>query len=512
MKTSGTRYKSSITCMKLQAFEKITDLLARQHKISIREGNTWAANIEERWVFYKKTDVYTLPDDHILGFLLHEVAHIHYTTNVKLPNKNKELHHLCMNMLEDHAIEHIISGDYPNAGEILDATRQEVLDILIRILPTHNAIKHEKALLYASARFEGRGYAHGVKDYEKTGEKISQIMIKKKNKILNRKKTADLLPITQEIIKILLKELGNLTEEEKHAIRQSNENNSQDSTGTGKQTRLKKAINEQLRAGTGWLGENWDIDTEATFLDNVGDQAAIVGRRLRSVLKRNNAMEFGGRFRTGKLIKKRLIRIRTVKDRKPFGRRIIKSNQSYAFVLAADISGSMTHASRSFRAMDCAMSAMYMTAAALRIAGVDRSLIVFGTNAIQINNPHKLALRWCDMNNKSEINKAGSSNTNIHKAIYLGQTILQKTMTEKKIILLLTDGGSDYHLMDQAKKDAEKQDIRTIVIGIGNEVHSIRMKEIFENDFIHIKDTGDAIGIGNAFIKVLKNTITKTPS
>jgi hypothetical protein len=190
--------------MKIVEFKKVADILAKEHKITIEEGMGWAANIKKRIVFYVKNDVYNLPEEHILGFLLHETAHIHYTTPTNNPAKNPELFHTIENMLEDIAIENIISKDYPNAGEILASTKEEVLDTLIKILPKMETSLHEKSLLYAAARFEGRGYANGLVPYEIIGNKIVKIMEKHRDEILDRKETNSLKPIIEEIMTLLV--------------------------------------------------------------------------------------------------------------------------------------------------------------------------------------------------------------------------------------------------------------------------------------------------------------------
>ena len=157
--------------MKLIEFEKIANLLSRQHKIKVIEGNSWAANTQGREVFYRKIDIYELPEDHILGLLLHEIAHIHYTDTPPLQPQNPEITAVTINMLEDIVVEIIIGKDYPNAGEILESTKTEVLDTLMRILPKMEDIsKHEKALLYAAIKFEGRGFKNGKNEYEIVGK------------------------------------------------------------------------------------------------------------------------------------------------------------------------------------------------------------------------------------------------------------------------------------------------------------------------------------------------------
>ena len=286
--------------MKLQEFEKVAKMLAKEHKITIQEGNSWAANIKERVVFYRKEDIYNLSEDHILGLILHEIAHIHYTENVEMPKTNTELTHTTLNMIEDISIEHIIGKDYPNAEEILESTKGEVLNTLIKILPKLKISNHEKSLLFAATRFEGRGYKAGFENYEKLGEQISEIMIKRKDEILERKTTKDLMPMVTEIVNILIKALGEPTEEEKQQMRENNRLSGNAQAQDAQDPTKKKTINT-LRAGKGWK-EGQSMYRKVAFIDQIADQANAIGKKLRTILKRNNAMEFGGRYRSGKLL------------------------------------------------------------------------------------------------------------------------------------------------------------------------------------------------------------------
>src|ERR1035437_2289738 len=194
-------------------------MLAKEHHITIEEGESWAANLKKREIYYRKEDIFNLGEDHVLGLLLHEIAHIHYTNDVTMPKDNPELTHSTLNMLEDISIENIISNDYPNAGEILAETKMECLDVLVRMLPKMtNVVVHEKALLYAATRFEGRGYLYQTEDYEKLGDEIATLMKSQENEILNRKQTKDLLPLAIKIVEMLIKKAGELTQEQKREI------------------------------------------------------------------------------------------------------------------------------------------------------------------------------------------------------------------------------------------------------------------------------------------------------
>lgn len=496
--------------MKLQEFTKVAEMLSREHKIKFKEGRGWSANIKKRTVFYSKKDIYNLPEEHILGLLLHETAHIHYTTEVTFPKTNEEITFTTMNMIEDISIENIIKDDYPNAGEILESTREEVLDTLVKMLPKMENISiHEKALLYAAARFWNRGYETGIMPYEILGNKIAKIMTKNKKEILNRKATKDLLPIVKEIVKLLLKDAGALTEEEKREMKKNNQDGK--ATEDKNQEKTKGELINKLKAGTGWKG-NENLSTEVEYIGEIGDKATQIGKKLRSILKRNNSMEFGGRYRTGKLLAKRFVRIKVIKDRNPFTRRIIKSNQSYAFAIASDVSGSMFRGNYKNNPASYALTSMQMVGEALRYANVPRSMTIFGGNAITIAPMGKKQIRWEVMADYENLQKADSSNTNIDKAIKKCTQELTNIKAERKIMIVLTDGSSDLWSMKEAHKKAVNKEIECLGITIGQENARNYMDETFGKEKnITIKDTNNPELIGKAFIDILKASIKKSP-
>lgn len=489
--------------MKSNEFEKVGDLLARQYKISIRKGRSWCCNIKNRVVYYIDQDIHELPEDHILGLLLHEIAHIHYTTAPEYPTFNKELSQVTMNMIEDIAIEHIIGNDYPNAGEILESTTQEVLDQLIKILPKLEESEHEKALLYASTRFQGRGYSTNITKYEIVGQEISEVMIKNKDNILNRKQTSDLLPIVKEIVDILIARLGQPSEADKNRMsfdsRKQTEGDEiqEDDGATPSRRGLVKAMGAKPGNSNSAMPHP-DIE----YMGNIVDQAGIIGRRLRTILKRNNAMEFGGRYRTGKILPKRLVRMKVLKDKRAFAKRVVKSNQSYAFALTCDVSGSM-FGCREDPASN-AMNSMYMVSEALRTAGIPRSVSIFGQKAKVLAKMSKNGITWDQLVQANVIRNTGQGCTNIELGMEKCIEELKTTKAERKVMIVLTDGsGNDDDVRDMYDL-AKTQKIECIGITLGNcdgtlgEVFGAKNNIVLEN----------ANKIGEAFIKILKQTIT----
>lgn len=488
--------------MKLAEFQKIASILGKEYKITIREGTRWAANVEKKIVYYRREDVYSLPEDHILGFLLHETAHIHYTTDVKMPDVNPELTHSTFNMLEDIAIENIISGDYPNAGEILASTQVEVLDTLMRVLPTIRQSKFEKSLLYAAARFEGRGYPTPILEYEKLGEEISKMMLAEENQILNRAKSADLMPLTEKIVAFLISKLGQPSDSDKKSMAEEDPE-----LGESKgQQKVKGEIIQKLKDGNNQgFGMNIQFGKEnIDYVDEIVEKAGMLGKKLRAVMKRNNATEFAGRFRSGKLLTKRLAKIVISKDRHPFAQRIIKGNKSYAFAVTCDVSGSMFGGSGKGSPISCAMSSMLMFAEALKVADISRAISIFADYSVTINDTNKKQVTWADINNTKHLDQAGGG-TNIARAIDHCKKQLERSKAENKIMIIVTDGDANYQAMETSYKAAQKAGITCLGITIGGGPSSAMSVLLKENNRI-IKEN-EISTIGDAFIDILKKEV-----
>jgi predicted metal-dependent peptidase len=492
--------------MRLKEFTKIVAILGKQHKIKVKESTRWAANIDNRTVFYRREDIHDLSEDFVLGLTLHEIAHIHYTQSTPPAKDNPELHHRVMNMMEDEAVENIISGDYPNAGKILGSTKEEVLDSVTEMLPKMDKYSiHERAILYASIRFEGRKIA-AKEDYEILGEKIFEIIDPKREMILNRKRTSNLIPIADEIVKMMIKEAG--IPDQNAIERMRNDHNNGDGNMIDEEQRDK--INA-IKSRSGFKDSGAGNYSRISLIEEITDQSTMIGKRLRSILKRNNASEFGGRFRTGKLIAKRFVKIRASHDRHPFARRIVKGNQSYAFSIAVDVSGSMIDESIKANPISCAMSSMYMMGEALRYAGVPRGMVIFGSIAKEIAKMGKGQVRWEEMTSLEHEGGTFNAGTNIGEAMERCIEQLENVRAERKIMIVLTDGDSSIKRVEEAYKRAQKKEIEQIAIIIGNQTDSYSITQNFKREEImNIPDTREPLMIGDAFIDILKRSIKES--
>ena len=226
-------------------------------------------------------------------------------------------------------------------------------------------------------------------------------------------------------------------------------------------------------------------------------------------------MEFGGRYRSGKLLAKRFVRIKALKDRNPFARRITKSNKSYAFAIASDVSGSMFgNAYKETSRGSYALSSMHMVGEALRIAGVPRAMIIFGDNAKTVAPMGKTQIRWEQLINKQSINSADTGGTRINEAIIACTKELSKIKAERKIMIVLTDGQSDLENMQEAQKKAVKEGIECLGIEIGSykDCTTYMDKTFSPKKVTKVEDTRNTSLIGKAFIDILKHSITKSIS
>jgi hypothetical protein len=410
-------------------------------------------------------------------------------------------------MIEDITVENIISQDYPNAGEILASTETDVLDTLVRILPKLNESIQEKALHYGAVRFRGRGYALNSRDYEIVGAQIAELMTQRQNEIYERRKTADLLPLAKSIVEIILKFAGEPTPEQK--VRMAAEaRGHMDADRNQQQQRAKGSVIRRL-GGKGFDQGEWPLDDpQIKFVDQIADQSLKIGKQLRTILKRNNAMEFGGRYRSGKILAKRLVRMRVLKDKRVFARRVVKSNQSYAFAVASDVSGSMFGGCSDYTEGDYALSSMHMVGEALRMAGVPRSMILFGARPKVVAPMSRKAIRWNDLAADKSVKKAGQNSTDIAQAMNACIDQLRTVKAERKIMIILTDGSSNEFDMEDARKKAEQNNIECVGITLGYGGQS-RLERVFtDKRTVKIEDTGNTGAIGTAFIKVLKEKIT----
>lgn len=515
-------------------------MLAAQHRITTLGGDSWSADIKKRIVNYNYNDVTELPDRQTVALLLHEIAHIHYTTNWETKDeKHKELEICTMDALEDMAVEYLISQDYTNAKEVLTETMKEVHDKLRKNLHTIPITRFEKAVTFAQLELTKPNFMQVKEPYEKAGVEVAKYIKENRKQIEERKNTIDLLLPTQDIIQIILKHLGEATDQEKQQMAQNQQGAGQGRTPSEEEQQQKPfwekdndstknamndIISDLLKGGNGNLSQRKAyILTDP--ITSITDQARTIGQRLANILKANNTTKYNGRYRSGKLPAKRLIKIRTSNDQRPFVKKIEQKNKSYAFVICTDVSGSMyenddggkeeNHKSP----LNWALSSAYMTAEALRIAKVKRKLLMFGTTASVIRKDEEEIIRWTDVSDRKYRDMING--TYYPEALIQGLGQLRKMKAERKILLMLTDGSEKVtpeltNICQKAKKEGieligitmEKNNMIRQTFAPTNGDEPILSTLFGKNNNIVI-DPEELDDTGTVFINILNKTITK---
>ena len=110
---------------------QVATALSSRFNVSVREGRGWSINIEKRVLFYKAEHLLALDRDTCLGILLHELGHLHFTSNnwtktAKL-YKDKSLSKIAFNAVnayEDVRINEKMSQAYGGSRELIDAMNE----------------------------------------------------------------------------------------------------------------------------------------------------------------------------------------------------------------------------------------------------------------------------------------------------------------------------------------------------------------------------------------------------
>lgn len=496
--------------MRSSDLDRIAALLSREHKIRIVPSDDWRSDEATKTVYYNKVDVFKLSEDHVLGLLMHEIGHIKHTSKIPAAKlgQHPELREEILNVLEDIRIEERMSRAYRNSREIIEMTRNESHDLLVRILHEHQASLHEKALLYAGARFYGRGFAVPVNDYEILGEHVASLMKDKKNEIFDAPTTAALNPIAEEIEKLLISEGGQPTPQQKRNMQQRMQQRQTAALygskyGPGMDPIKRKIIEEMAKAA----GKNASKlikhyqSAEIGPVVEILEQSALIGKQLHGVLKRNNSREYGGRYRTGKLMAKRIYKTRASRDFKPFARAIVKSNKSYAFAIMSDVSGSMFGGRGTNNAASVATSSMLMAAEALRIAKVPRASFLFGNHLVPVGKMSSNTHHTYD--DIEQTFHRGGGGTETGKCLLEMLKELAPVDAERKIAIFFTDGQDNAETVRPALKFAEKHGIE--IIGMFYGPYESPVAEVLaKGNAYHLRNKEE---IPAAFIKSLKRTI-----
>lgn len=120
---------------------KLASLLAGREKIRVHAGNHWSVNIETKELTYDEATLRRYNEDHVIGFLLHEIGHVNYTTSIdtdtELFKKHPTISKNYCNAFEDIRIDYLMSYKYKNSMEAIEAMHEQATAYALETLKAH---------------------------------------------------------------------------------------------------------------------------------------------------------------------------------------------------------------------------------------------------------------------------------------------------------------------------------------------------------------------------------------
>jgi hypothetical protein len=110
---------------------QVATALSTRYAVQVREGKGWAIDVERQVMTYKAEHLLALDRDTCLGILLHELGHLHFTTNDWIEKSKlykdenlKAIAFKAVNAYEDVRINEKMSQSYGGSRELIDAMNE----------------------------------------------------------------------------------------------------------------------------------------------------------------------------------------------------------------------------------------------------------------------------------------------------------------------------------------------------------------------------------------------------
>jgi len=111
---------------------QVATALSTRYNVQVREGKGWCIDLEKNVMYYKAEHLLALDRDTCLGILLHELGHLHFTTNDWTEKKDSlykvqnhgQIAFGAVNAFEDVRINEKMSQSYGGSRELIDAMNE----------------------------------------------------------------------------------------------------------------------------------------------------------------------------------------------------------------------------------------------------------------------------------------------------------------------------------------------------------------------------------------------------
>lgn len=455
--------------------EAITTAIAKDEKITFKEGKGWATDIKNRVLHYPPNDLLQHDIDAVKGFIIHETGHINFTTETPNPilKKHPSINQV-YNVLEDLRIENEQIKKYGDfASEPLKTINS--MGLLSKIENDGENLKQAPELM--QYLHELQGYIipealelnatmsmHTVYDLQDkmghiTGEKIHKKVIDTLKNAMGTSNLVDMIKNcrnTEQIKdlahKYILPYIEDLLDE------------------ADKQPDKLKGLEPTKTYGVGYqppkLYRSKSIPTDNELKALLSPYINTLQRRLVDILKEKSATKWNGNHKQGKLLSKNAYKVLT-NDTRIFSKKNNPDKPDYTVTIILDESGSMV---RGTKHPNTYISA-YLLEQTCKKMGFKVNLIKMDSYPTVIKN----------LSDYRTIRAGGNSEM---RALQEARDMLNKT--DDNIVFLLTDGLAcdNKNSIKQIIRDLEnKYNTTLLAIGIALPSQDIEeMKQVYPNN------------------------------
>lgn len=163
---------------------KLASLLAGREKVTVTPSTHWAIDLKNKVLHYDENTMRRYSEEHVLGFMLHEIGHLNYTTfldtDTEIYKKHPTISGEYCNAFEDIRIDSLMSYKYRGSMEIIDAMHEQATAYALESLQTrvlkHNELQNQ--LVSFRTDTNNTSLPQNIRDQAKATAELAEEFIK----------------------------------------------------------------------------------------------------------------------------------------------------------------------------------------------------------------------------------------------------------------------------------------------------------------------------------------------
>lgn len=449
----------------------LSKIITNKSGITFQEGKGWAADIVNKVITYNPLDL--IDKDHIAvrGLILHESAHVLYTTDGKKSDIEKDypsMHHV-YNAIEDVRIEGLIAdtyGDY--AKEALIESKYRHVPILEKELVTADPIRLFLVSCILGSVMTQHYPTWPVKKRLTIQDLFNRYTIRN-NRVRDVLVTLGAGFAGNSLLNEAVRHLSN-TQEVKDFCDTKIFPLIQDWLVKGEQGKPPILSCENHRELA-----NKEAESITSALPPVEEMEALMAptvqyfsKKLKDVLVENKAERFTGSKRSGKLLSKNAYKV-VVGDSRAFSRRTTPDKRDYIFHIVLDESGSMRDDNKAIHTYEAA----FLLDRTVKKMGCKTTYTIYDdyTRSEQSIEPYRT------------ISAGGNDDYNVMKEV-----LSKIDPTHHNIVVSFTDGEVNSDPRPILEEMETMYNTTVIAIGVGLSGYSILQLQRYYKTSVAVSD------------------------